>query len=95
VAARSFRKAILHQEVDALGRELALGNLEQAEYDVPALDRVGLLDQIEEAAWNWTGIFSAIAARSRVLETRLDCEGSRVAGSTPASLASLSRTAAP
>ena len=47
--------AVLDQEIDALGRELALGDLEQVEDDVAALDRVGLLDQLEEAALELDG----------------------------------------
>ena len=45
--------------------------------------------------WNWTGIYSAIAGRSRRLATRDAWEGSNVAASTPATLAMRSRTAAP
>jgi hypothetical protein len=42
--------AALHEEVDALGRELALRDLQQAEHDVAAFDRVRLLDQLQEMA---------------------------------------------
>jgi hypothetical protein len=40
---------VLDEEVDALGGELALRGLQEGEEDVAALDRVRLVDELEEA----------------------------------------------
>src|SRR5690606_31878352 len=49
--------AVLDQEVDALGGELALGGFEEVEDDVAVLDDVGLLDEFEQAALELNGEF--------------------------------------
>jgi hypothetical protein len=41
--------AVLHEEVDALGGELALGGLEEGEDDLAPLEGMGVLDEVEEA----------------------------------------------
>jgi hypothetical protein len=88
--------AVLDQEIDALGRELALGDLEQVEDDVPALDRVGLLDELEEVALE---LDRDLLGDGRQVAQVGDQRGLRGLegrmASTPATLAMRSRTAAP
>jgi hypothetical protein len=88
--------AVLDQEIDALGRELALRDLEQVEDDVAALDRMGLLDQLEEMALELDGDLLGDGRAGRAGWRRARPGRARRSPSRrPASLARSSRTAAP